>query len=437
MEKLKEVGYRALAIPFVIALVLLCVLGLAVAPMMHMQPREMPLAIVNLDEGASLPNGEHLVAGDLIEENIQKMIDESSGSDVSPMKFTPLSSREDLDENIADYYGAIVIPADFTEKQMAGSTALATTLGQGVRDLMQSQLQAQQAAPDAAAIAAAQANPAAAAALAQAQEQAQSALAEKMQGIIQGAVAASQDASKPTIELVANTAKSPLFANTMQSSLGTALASKGIDVEITSVGEVPEGANPLSGMLGVQMAVMPLVMLSLIMSLIAFVVTRLLDSERTRATKMRTAGILIAYTSVASLAAASAAYGVVAWFGGAGVPAQAILLLWLASACIMLANLGLLSLSIPLGALIMISVFALGMSTAILPAEMLPTFWTHWVHPWAPQVSIGDAMRNIIYMDGGAFDVGVARLLTWGGVGLLGLLGATFIPSRKKAVQPH
>ncbi len=111
MDKLKELGNRALAIPFGIAVVLFCVLGLAMAPMMHTEPKEMPLAIVNLDEGADLPNGEHLVAGVLIEENIQDMVDENASGDVSPMKFTVLSSRAELDENIADYYGAIVMPS--------------------------------------------------------------------------------------------------------------------------------------------------------------------------------------------------------------------------------------------------------------------------------------------------------------------------------------
>lgn len=430
MEKLKELGNRALAIPVGIAVILFCVLGLAMAPMMHMSPKSMPMAIVNLDEGADLPTGEHLVAGDLIEENIQEMIDENSGGGEAPLAFTALGSRAELDERIADYYGAIVIPADFTEKQMAGTTALATTLGQGIQELMASQQQAQTAAPAATAMAVAtQAGPDAAA---QAQQAAQAAMAEKMQGVIQDAVTAQQEADKPSIELVANTAKSPIFANTLQSSLGTALASKGVEVEVTAIGDAGDDASPLAGIIGVQMSVMPLMILSLAMSLIAFVVTRLQDDERTRASKARTAGVQVGYAVAASLVAATAAYGIVAWFGGMAVPAQAILLLWLASFCIMLANLGLLGISIPLGAVVMVCVFALGMGTAVLPPEMLPSFWADWVCPWAPQVAIGDAMRNIIYLNGEAFEVGIPRLLAWGCVGLAALAIGIFIPSRKK-----
>ncbi|WP_350455306.1 hypothetical protein [Slackia heliotrinireducens] len=196
------------------------------------------------------------------------------------------------------------------------------------------------------------------------------AAAESVQGIIQDAVSAQQDAEKPTVELVVNTVKSPIFANTVQSSM----AGAGINVEVTSVGEASEDASPLSGMIGVQMAVMPLMMLSLIMSLIAFVVLHVQDTERTHASKARRADIQVAYALVASPVAALAAFGIVSWLRGLGVPAQAILLLWLASFCIMLANFGLLSISIPLGALVMVCVFALGMGTAILPPEMLPTF---------------------------------------------------------------
>lgn len=115
-----------------------------------------------------------------------------------------------------------------------------------------------------------------------------------------------------------------------------------------------------------------------------------------------------------------------------GIAVVLFCVLGLASACIMLANLGLLSVSIPLGALVMLCVFALGMGTAILPPEMLPAFWADWVCPWAPQVAIGDGMRNIIYLGGGAFDVGVPRLLAWGCVGLAALVISVFIPSRKK-----
>ncbi|MDO4533493.1 MAG: hypothetical protein Q4C36_07195, partial [Coriobacteriia bacterium] len=245
--------------------------------------------------------------------------------------------------------------------------------------------------------------------------------------------AAQQAADKPKIELVVNTVKSPVFANTLQSSVATMLAQRGVEVEVTSIGKSAEDASPLSGIMGVQMMVMPLFIMSLIMSLIAMIVTWLPAQAEGRQGKTRAAGKQVGFAAIASLVAATLAYGIVAWLGGVEVPATAILFLWLASACIMLANLGLLDLALPLGVLVMICTFALGMGTAILPPEMLPDFWANWVVPWAPQVAIGDGIRNIMYLDGGAFDVGVTRLLAWGCVGIVALIVAVFAPSRKQA----
>jgi hypothetical protein len=140
----------------------------------------------------------------------------------------------------------------------------------------------------------------------------------------------------------------------------------------------------------------------------------------------------VMFAAVASLVAATLSYGVVAWLGGIETPATVILFLWLASFCVMLACIGLCRLALPLGLIAMLCVFALGMGTAVLPAEMLPTFWADWVVPWAPQVAIGEGLRNIILLNGGAFDVGCVRLIIWGCVGLAALLLAIAIPS-----HPH
>ncbi len=61
-ERIQTLGKHAYAIPFVIALVVFCVLGTAIAPLLRMAPQEMPVAIVNLDEGAQLPTGDTLVS---------------------------------------------------------------------------------------------------------------------------------------------------------------------------------------------------------------------------------------------------------------------------------------------------------------------------------------------------------------------------------------
>ncbi|WP_350455305.1 hypothetical protein [Slackia heliotrinireducens] len=54
------------------------------------------------------------------------------------------------------------------------------------------------------------------------------------------------------------------------------------------------------------------------------------------------------------------------------------------------------------------------------------------MYPWAPQVSIDNGLRSIIYLGSGPFDAGVARLIAWGCVGLAALAVGVFIPSHKK-----
>ena len=52
-----KLGKKALAAPFFLVIVLACVLSLAVAPLLQASPRDVSLAIVNLDEGVATPAG--------------------------------------------------------------------------------------------------------------------------------------------------------------------------------------------------------------------------------------------------------------------------------------------------------------------------------------------------------------------------------------------
>ena len=109
--------------------------------------------------------------------------------------------------------------------------------------------------------------------------------------------------------------------------------------------------------------------------------------------------------------------------------AELVPFLWLACFCMMLAVVGLTNLLLPLGVLVALAVFALGMSTAMLPPEMLPAFWANWIAPWAPQAAIGEGVRSIIYLGDGPFVAGMPQLLVTGAVGVLDLAAAVFVPA--------
>ncbi len=359
-----KLGKRALAAPFVIALLLLCILGLALSPMMRMEAKNLPIAVVNEDAGAVLPTGE-MNAGELMVQNFRAM---TAGAEDAAMKITVVESRDAVIQAMeaGEYYAALVIPENFTMLQVAAQMGTGT--------------------------------------------------------------------ESPVIELIVNTVKSPLVAQTIQQQLTMTMAKAGLDVQVTGIGAAAQSSNMMAGMMGVQMLVMPIVMLSLIMSLFAVIVLWTLKKPATVAEKGKQLGMQIAYAVVAAAVAAVCAYGIVAWFGGVEIPASAILYLWAVSFCIMLANIGLCDLCLPLGALVMVCVFAFGMATAVLPAEMLPDFWVNWVLPWVPQPAIGDGVRNIIYLGGNGFEAGFGRLLVWACVGVVAAAIAVVLPARKAKV---
>lgn len=371
MFDIENLGNKAFAVPLAICLVLVCVLGLAVAPILGASPRNVPFAIVSLDEGAVTFAGEANV-GETLAENLisgeaslggEGDAKSSAGAMKDAIEFTRLDSEEELAAALEanEYYGAIVIPENFTSAQMLSATGIG---------------------------------------------------------------------EPPVIKLVFNQAKNPMIANTMKSTIASALLQVGIVVEVETVNSADIGGGALSGMMAVQMLVMPLMMMVMIPSIMTSVLTWPREAGTTRKQKARKALVHAAFLALLSLLVAALALSVVVLFGGMDLPVGRLLpFIWLAAYCMMLAAVGLCDLFLPLGVLATVTVFALGMGTAMMPPEMLPEFWANWVCPWAPQAAIGEGVRSIVYIGAGSFDVGASRLLALGAVGAASLVAAIFAPS--------
>ena len=69
LEKMREArdGHVRLALPSAIVLVVACVMGLVFYPMAHMEMRDLPFAVLSLDEGAQTPAGQ-MNAGNMLVE---------------------------------------------------------------------------------------------------------------------------------------------------------------------------------------------------------------------------------------------------------------------------------------------------------------------------------------------------------------------------------
>ncbi|QNP55474.1 YhgE/Pip domain-containing protein [Tessaracoccus defluvii] len=117
--------------------------ALLVAPMAAMEPRDLPLAVVNLDQGFTTPQVT-VEAGKQVAEAV-------STNDMDGLvAWQQLDSQAALDEALADndVYAALVVPADFSESQVmaqqgAGAAApLTLIVNEGKHPMVTAQLSA-------------------------------------------------------------------------------------------------------------------------------------------------------------------------------------------------------------------------------------------------------------------------------------------------------
>jgi YhgE/Pip-like protein len=106
----------------IIALAIIFVFSLTLFPSVQPQPKNLPIGIVNEDEGISIPNQPRLNMG----QNIVEMINKSSKADKeAPVKWVKVKSVEAVQKGLdnQEYYAALVIPKDFSTKQASLRTS--------------------------------------------------------------------------------------------------------------------------------------------------------------------------------------------------------------------------------------------------------------------------------------------------------------------------
>lgn len=402
-EKLGKAKY---VVPLLIGIVAACVMSVMFYPMANMEMKGLPFAVLSLDEGVQTPQGDVNV-GDTLVENITSATAAEDGEE-SPIAWTKVGSQKELDEALenGEYYGAIIVPADFSTQQMAVKQA----------ETKASLAQAQ-------ALMAAQGDAAQAAALAAAAQDDGASEAEEVEA--------------PALKVLIDKAKSPLVASQMGASIPSMFQQMGVDVDVETIheGSASDGdgaaANPMSGMVSLQLAIMPLFMVSMMTGLF---LSRIFGkkTDATSAERWKSIGIQAAYAVVASLIVSLCAFCMLLWIAGIEAPMDAIVpFMWLASFCVMLVFIGAFNISTALGGLLALVGFALGMMTGTFPFEALPAFWQDWVYPWAPQRFMSEGIRAILYLDAGAWNAGSLPLLIVGAVGAVLTCIAALVPGKK------
>ncbi|ALC83121.1 MULTISPECIES: YhgE/Pip domain-containing protein [Bacillus] len=115
MKLLKQ---RLVLLSPVIILAVVLIFSLTMIPSINPTPTNLPIAVVTEDAGVTLPNQQKLNMGDTIVENIQNANEEDA------VHWIEVNSEEEVRDglNHQDYYAALVIPENFSQKQASLQT---------------------------------------------------------------------------------------------------------------------------------------------------------------------------------------------------------------------------------------------------------------------------------------------------------------------------
>ncbi len=112
----------------IIALFVIFIFSLTLFPSVQVQPKNLPIAIVNGDQGIELPNQPKMNIGQTIVDTIQKTSSSTSGEEPA-VKWVEVKSIEEVQNGLdnQEYYAALVIPKDFSAKQATLRTPTPTS----------------------------------------------------------------------------------------------------------------------------------------------------------------------------------------------------------------------------------------------------------------------------------------------------------------------
>ncbi|PFA63352.1 phage infection protein [Bacillus sp. AFS015802] len=101
-----------------IALAIIFIFSLTLFPSVQPQPKNLPIAIVNEDEGVQVPDQPKMNMGETLVEKIQTMSSTNAGEEPA-VKWVNVKNAEAVQKGLdnQEYYAALVIPKDFSAKQ--------------------------------------------------------------------------------------------------------------------------------------------------------------------------------------------------------------------------------------------------------------------------------------------------------------------------------
>lgn len=372
MKKLS--GKKILVMAPIMAMIVALLFSCAMYPMAQANAKEIPIAVVSMDEGMQTPAAE-VNMGDTMLKNIEQVT-----AQTNVMKLTAVDNEEKALNGIKSgkYCAALIIPADFTAKQMTAATEKPSAanfkiyINQGKFGMTAT-------------------------------------IAEQaLTGLIDNA----GNMMKPEI-LKAYTA-----AGVQLSTEQAAYYDEPLTAEVEHINPV-NSASGISVMGANVLISMVTWMASLLMSVLIYLYykkERVLDAKYSvvKITTQVFAGLVSACVLSAFI------IFLMKSLEGFDIPfGSTFVYVSLASFCIVMLLIGILRWThLPGVALFVLAMF-LCMPTASLSHEMLPEFWQNWIYPWAPLRHISDGLKEVLYISGDCFNDSGKTLSIMGVIGLI------------------
>ncbi|MGI6104597.1 MAG: YhgE/Pip domain-containing protein [Raoultibacter sp.] len=196
-------------------------------------------------------------------------------------------------------------------------------------------------------------------------------------------------------KVIIDQGKNPAIAETIETMLAQMLSEQNMNVEIEYVNQVDEGLG--SGIMAQQMSYLLTILITIVCSIVLFVASRPAPHA---SKKDRVVGILIqlSYAALLSLGIGWFVSFFMTAFAELAIPfVEIMLFIWLASFALMMLFLCFFNLHFALGALALVTIVVCGITTALIPFELLPEFWQSWLYPWIPERFVADGLAQILY----------------------------------------
>ncbi|MFP7176998.1 YhgE/Pip domain-containing protein [Priestia filamentosa] len=115
---------KLLFISPLVVLLVIALFGLTLIPSVQQKPKNLPIALVNEDIGVVIPPQGKVNMGNTVTNMLKKNITSTDGED-PPVKWINVKSKEDVLKGLdnQEYYGALIIPKDFSQKQSSLMTS--------------------------------------------------------------------------------------------------------------------------------------------------------------------------------------------------------------------------------------------------------------------------------------------------------------------------